>query len=168
VSTALREAQLFVKNATVNDMTTALEKCGSMSNKDRERIRNGLLKLVTSIRNNGEKTDRPFANPYFWASFYVSGACGAGVHSVKSLEAEAEAHAQEEDRRQKQAAEAAARAFGSGSSESSFSSSESSSGGSDGSTSGDESGMYRITARAIIPDFHTFITDHYFTILFHY
>ncbi|CBJ25838.1 tetratricopeptide repeat domain protein [Ectocarpus siliculosus] len=71
VGVALREAQLWLRGATLTDILSRVQDARGLSPEDAESLMQELSSLfkVMSERGNGAALDRPFSSPYHWAGF---------------------------------------------------------------------------------------------------
>ncbi|CAM9813705.1 unnamed protein product, partial [Chrysoparadoxa australica] len=123
VAVSLREAQLFLKNATLKDIFILIQDAQGLGQQDQEdmtRVLSNLFRDVSS-RSNVSAQDKPFSNPFYWASFIASGACTA-VHSRQSVEADDIEDATAKDERSLSSSSSSSSSSGSSSSSSSSSS----------------------------------------------
>jgi CHAT domain-containing protein len=73
VASALREAQLWLRELQVQDVIAWLDTTQTDLGSDRV-LESGNLSLIAQTFQGLEPKDRPFANPYYWAPFILSGA----------------------------------------------------------------------------------------------
>ncbi|CAM9303645.1 unnamed protein product, partial [Hapterophycus canaliculatus] len=73
VAVALREAQLWLRDATLTDILGRVQDAKGFSPEDSDALMKelSLLFKTMSERGNGAAIDRPFSSPYHWAGFQV-------------------------------------------------------------------------------------------------
>ncbi|CAM9536199.1 unnamed protein product, partial [Scytosiphon promiscuus] len=73
VAAALREAQLWLRDATLADILGRVQDAKGLSPDDSDALMKELSSLFKAMseRGNGAAIDRPFSSPYHWAGFQV-------------------------------------------------------------------------------------------------
>ena len=74
VAVALKEAQDWLQNLTIDALDNFLEQYKSQLEKTLAQLRKGQrLRIEESLKQIRQRQPYPFANPYYWAAFIATG-----------------------------------------------------------------------------------------------